>query len=131
VRALHDAGIEHADLNLRNILLVEERVFGRAPGASAAESAAAEFRALVIDLDRARARAGPLDERRRRANLLRLYRSAAKLSALDGWRLSRADALRFGRAYFGEDRVALRRAARAVAAYAPWLRARRLLWGSP
>ncbi|MGH7212086.1 MAG: lipopolysaccharide kinase InaA family protein, partial [Acetobacteraceae bacterium] len=38
VRALHDAGIEHADLNLKNILI-------------AADAGGAQVRALVIDLD--------------------------------------------------------------------------------
>jgi 3-deoxy-D-manno-octulosonic acid kinase len=115
VRALHEAGIEHADLNLRNLLAVEPKE-GGAPAV------------LVIDLDRARRRGAPLPERARLANLLRLYRSARKLSEKERWPLSRRDLLGFGRAYFERDRAALRRAAAAIARYEPWIAVRRLFW---
>jgi 3-deoxy-D-manno-octulosonic acid kinase len=123
VRALHDAGIEHADLNLKNVLVVG--------------SADTAPRALVIDLDRARERAGPLDPGRRIENLLRLWRSALKIGRRAGPEPGRGaggpprprEALRFARAYFGRDREELRRAARAFRAYAPRLAAHRALWG--
>jgi 3-deoxy-D-manno-octulosonic acid kinase len=63
-RALHDAGIDHVDLNLGNLLV--------RPGASGPEG-------FVIDLDRARLRAGPLPDKARQSALRRLERSHAKL----------------------------------------------------
>ena len=63
VRTLHDAGIDHRDLNLANLL---------------AASGPAGPSVHVIDFDAARTRA-PLTSRRRLAALHRLYRSAVKL----------------------------------------------------
>jgi 3-deoxy-D-manno-octulosonic acid kinase len=60
VRLLHDRGVVHPDLHLRNILLT-----GRPP------------RALVVDLDKARVRM-QVDERARRRMLDRFWRSARK-----------------------------------------------------
>jgi 3-deoxy-D-manno-octulosonic acid kinase len=64
VRAMHDAGLEHRDLNLGNLLL------RRADGAA---------QAFVIDLDGARLHAGPLPFRLRQRALRRLVRSHAKI----------------------------------------------------
>jgi hypothetical protein len=64
VRRMHDAGVEHRDLNLGNLLL-------RAGAGGAPE-------AHVVDLDRARLLDGPLGVRRRRAALLRMERSYLK-----------------------------------------------------
>lgn len=114
VRALHEAGIEHADLNLKNLLLVEAE--GLAP------------RALVIDLDRAREQAAPLASPRRTENLLRLYRSARKLARARGEAVSTGDVLRFARAYVGEDDGALREFAGAFARYGLRLFAHRVFW---
>lgn len=61
VRRLHDAGVDHVDLNLKNILL------------------APDGEALVIDLDRCRLGQGPASDAVREANLLRLLRSWTKL----------------------------------------------------
>lgn len=72
IRALHDAGGVHADLNAFNILLRRE----------------GEGRAFVIDLDRARVLAGPVPARRARENLQRLRRSFLKIGldqALAEW----------------------------------------------
>lgn len=63
IRAMHDAGIEHRDLNLGNVLVVR--------GSPAS-------RGFVVDLDRARAHRPPLGSRRRRAGLRRLERSYRK-----------------------------------------------------
>lgn len=106
VRALHDAGIEHADLNLRNILI------------------GPDGRAIVIDLDRARARGGPLGPRARLRNLFRLYRSGVKVLG----RVPPRAAVRFGRAYFRKDRAALRQAARALDGYRARIAVRSVLW---
>jgi 3-deoxy-D-manno-octulosonic acid kinase len=60
VGRLHAAGVEHADLNLHNILVPRGDVSGAA---------------LVIDLDKARLRGAPLDDAYRRRNVQRLRRS--------------------------------------------------------
>lgn len=62
VRALHDAGFVHADLNLANLVV---------------EDSAAGLRAHVVDLDRGRF-ASPLTDRDRARNLSRLLRSHEK-----------------------------------------------------
>lgn len=62
IRRFHDAGGQHADLHLKNLLLREDG--GR-------------FEAWVIDLDRARCGAPPGAARRAR-ELMRLYRSLLK-----------------------------------------------------
>ena len=69
VRAMHDAGIEHRDLNLGNLLLRS--------GPSGPE-------AFVIDLDRARVLPRALSRRARQAALRRLERSHVKLFGVPG-----------------------------------------------
>ncbi len=64
VRHLHDAGVEHRDLNLGNLLL--------GPGGDG------EPEAWVVDLDRAKLHPGPLPARKRRAALRRMERSYLK-----------------------------------------------------
>jgi 3-deoxy-D-manno-octulosonic acid kinase len=88
VRRLHDAGVEHRDLQLRNVLVAE-------PPAK---------KIVVVDLDGARFRAGiPLGPRRRAKNLGRLVRSAVKLGLWEARRGRRELAALFG-AYSGTDR---------------------------
>jgi hypothetical protein len=70
VRALHDRGVNHPDLNLGNILLRS-----RAGGAP---------EAFVIDFDRATFAAEPLPFGARQAALRRLERSCAKLTGNPG-----------------------------------------------
>jgi hypothetical protein len=70
VRAAHDVGLEHRDLNLGNLML-------REPGEDSVE-------VFLIDLDRARLHPGPLDFHRRRAALRRLERSYVKCFGADG-----------------------------------------------
>lgn len=86
VRRMHDAGLWHADLNLKNILVAAE-------GAGTA--------AYVIDLDRATLRQGPLGPADRAGNLRRLARSYAKA----GGDLSAATGRRFLAAYCGRDKA--------------------------
>ena len=72
VRALHQAGGRHADLNAHNLLVPEER----------------DGAVKVIDLDRARVSPGPVVGAAAAANLRRLLRSLRKLGlddALDRW----------------------------------------------
>jgi tRNA A-37 threonylcarbamoyl transferase component Bud32 len=80
MRRLHDAGIYHADLTMKNILLSGEDVF-------------------IIDLDKATMTASP-DERLAVRNLARLNRSVVKLFGGKG-NVTRTDKLRFLRRYLG------------------------------
>jgi 3-deoxy-D-manno-octulosonic acid kinase len=64
LRQLHDAGLDHPDLNLGNVLWIP-RSYGP--------------RLAFVDLDRARLHVGPLGLAGRRRCLRRLRRSAAKL----------------------------------------------------
>jgi hypothetical protein len=75
VRILHDRGVDHPDLNLKNILLASP---GSIRGADVSDGGDAELRALVLDLDRARLYDGPVGARARRRMLDRLWRSARK-----------------------------------------------------
>lgn len=71
IRRLHDAGVDHPDLQLRNLLICPS------------PSGPAE-RILVIDLDRSRFHGRtPPSARTRAANLARLVRSAVKEGLLD------------------------------------------------
>ena len=106
VRALHEAGIRHADLNLKNLLVV--------PGS--------EARAFVVDLERSTL-PRPLLPRHRVENLARLLRSTEKLALL-GPVVTRRDLVRFLAAYEpGARRELFAAVARHHAARAPWHRA--------
>ena len=83
LRRLHDAGFEHPDLHLKNVLLAPEGAL------------------YVLDLDRVR-RLPSLSRERRLAGLFRFDRYAEKQAAR-GRPVSRADRLRVLRAYAGED----------------------------
>jgi 3-deoxy-D-manno-octulosonic acid kinase len=69
VRLLHDRGVVHPDLNLKNVLL--------AAGVDGT-GGDGEPRALVLDLDRATLGDGAVPDRARRAMLDRFWRSARK-----------------------------------------------------
>ncbi len=100
VRRMHDAGIVHADLHLKN-LLAGEGPDGKPGGA-----------AWVIDLDLARREEGPLPIDPRVSNLARLYRSVEKHRRRGLW-IGDAEVEAFCEDYFGEDksgRVAAHRA---------------------
>lgn len=105
LRGLHDAGICHADLNLGNIIVGDA------------------FRIGFVDLDTSRMveRIG-FPERVR--NLIRLYRSALKMDLVP----SVPERARFLRAYFEQDREALRGAWIAFRRATPRLLLHRLLW---
>lgn len=71
---MHEAGVAHPDVNLRNLLVVEREVSPEV---------------WLLDFDRARVHAGPVPRARRAADLRRLARSARKLRAPisnEGWR---------------------------------------------
>jgi 3-deoxy-D-manno-octulosonic acid kinase len=106
VRLLHEAGVDHVDLNVKNILL---RPSGEA---------------LVIDLDKCRLGPGPAPWSVRRANLLRLLRSWVKLGCGEPQSVDPRDPLALARGYAGGDRALLRRLASLRASFP----LRRLLW---
>ncbi len=83
MRALHDAGFDHPDLHMKNLLVTPDH------------------RVLVLDLDRTRRR-DRLSRRRRIAALFRFDRHAAK-QVRAGSPVSRSDRLRVLRAYAGGD----------------------------
>lgn len=90
LQGMHRAGLYHADLNLKNILVqITER------GVSS----------YVIDLDRARV-IKPLGSRMRIRNLVRLYRSLDKQGYLND-PVGMRDIVAFVRAYCGEDQELL------------------------
>lgn len=88
LRSAFAAGVEHADLNLRNILLT---------GAVEAP------RALLIDLDRATVHAQPVSDVMREAMLARLHRSRVKLENLAGARSGTAELAAFDEGLRGAD----------------------------
>lgn len=87
IRAMHDAGLLHADLNLKNVLV------------RSGEMGCAE--AFVIDFDKARLAPHPSIQRRFR-NLRRLWRSAEKARAA-GFAITLSDMARFLVEYAGAD----------------------------
>jgi hypothetical protein len=91
VRAMHDAGFLHADLNLANLVLE------RTPGG---------FRAHIVDLDRGRFE-NALTAVQRRSNIGRLFRSWEKWRP-DGAPPGPRDVLAFLRAYCDGDKPAMR-----------------------
>jgi len=92
VRRMHDAGLLHADLNLKNVLL-------RGTGQ--------DLECFVIDLDKARILPGPVGHRGRMKNLLRLHRSLEKLGFAGGT-VTLRDVIRFARVYSRGDRTLMR-----------------------
>lgn len=90
VRRLHDAGVSHADLHPKNLLIA-----GRTG------------EILVLDLDRARAFDGLLPDEERLANLVRLGRAVEK-HRLRGMRVGRRAALRFLTGYAADPVAAAR-----------------------
>jgi len=112
VRRMHDAGVEHRDLNLGNLLLTEE-----GPGGP---------RAYVIDLDRARLHPGSLGFAARQAALRRLERSYVKLCAAGRASDRIRDSLYS--LYAADDRVLAGRLARGRSIGRGWIRLHRLGW---
>ncbi len=121
VRRMHDAHIDHPDLNLGNVLTraaAEPPSSGSRTGPPAGPRAgprAAPCEAFIVDWDRARMRLSPRWNPNR--NLLRLWRSALKLarSRPDVRTADPAPLQAFLRGYFGRNRAglhALRRYAR-------------------
>ena len=91
VRAMHDAGFLHADLNLANLVL---------------ERTAGGSRAHIVDLDRGTFE-GSLTASQKRSNLDRLLRSWEKWRP-GGTPPGPRDAVAFLQAYCGGDRAAMR-----------------------
>jgi 3-deoxy-D-manno-octulosonic acid kinase len=89
LRAAFDAGIHHADLNLRNILIARD------------ETGAGDPTALLIDLDRATVVEGAASGRARARMLNRLHRSRRKIEAEMGRSAGAAELAAFEAALSG------------------------------
>jgi 3-deoxy-D-manno-octulosonic acid kinase len=76
IEQVHDAGVGHPDLNLRNLLVRERRNDEQDGGGE--EHGPVVY---VLDFDRAKLYRGPAPRRRRARDLRRLARSARKLRA--------------------------------------------------
>ena len=90
LRRLHGFGLIHADLQPRNLLVLEEDL--------AREDLAEPLPIWVIDLDRS-AFVGDLTEPERRGNLRRLFRAIDRRDKRGGRYLRQTDFTRFFRAY--------------------------------
>jgi tRNA A-37 threonylcarbamoyl transferase component Bud32 len=112
VRAMHDAGFVHADLNLSNLVLEE------APGG---------LRAHVVDLDRGRF-VSRLTRQARLRNLSRLLRSHEKWVA-ERSPLHRRDGIAFLERYCRGDRAMARDLLDRLGRFRSRLWLRRLAWG--
>ena len=89
VRLMHDVGVYHADLHVKNIMVPR----------------GGDTQAILVDLDKSVDHGEALPWDRRFANLIRLDRSVEKLNRA-GAGVSRADRLRFLRAYLkGKDEL--------------------------
>jgi len=84
IRKMHDVGIWHADLNLKNIIIQLDHQNG--------------LKGYIIDFDKSRMNP-KLSENERVQNLLRLNRSAEKFKR-KGMPITRTDTLRFLSAYY-------------------------------
>lgn len=87
LQTMHRAGLYHADLNLKNVVV---------------QVTEGSVRSYVIDLDRARVMQ-PLSSAHRIRNLVRLHRSLDKQGYLGGV-VGTRDLVEFVRTYCGEDR---------------------------
>ena len=103
VRKAHDAGLLHADLNLKNVMVRGDE-------------------AWVIDLDKSRLRPGPLEPAERASNLLRLGRSYLKKGG------SGSLPRRFLAAYSGRDRGMRKALSRCLRTYPLSFHLHRLGW---
>jgi tRNA A-37 threonylcarbamoyl transferase component Bud32 len=83
IRQLHDAGLDHVDLHVGNLLCGSDQVW-------------------IIDFDKSKLTEGPLPDAKRLANLRRLLRSVLKWPESRAG-ITRADRLRFLRTYMSDD----------------------------
>ena len=116
IRKMHDAGLYHTDLHLKNILI--QSTSGNTPpspipsikrgerGVLRGEKGVCEFRAYIIDMDKAKTM-DVVSTKLRMQNLRRLDRSVEKLKAnaklKNATIPSKTDKLRFFKAYTGCD----------------------------
>ena len=107
LRRFHDAGFFHADLQLKNLMVVDGQV-------------------NLIDFDRSY-RKQSLSQKERMDNLLRLNRSADKWK-LKGLPITRTDRWRFFLAYEGKDEETRKSLRKAMRHYSMRLAIHRIFW---
>jgi len=112
VRRMHDAGIEHRDLNVGNLLI---RAGERVP------------EVFVVDLDRVVLHDGPVSFRRRQSALRRLERSWVKTFG-DAGPAGAPDAASWYSWYAGDDEEVARRLRAGRTAGRAWLAFHRMGW---
>jgi 3-deoxy-D-manno-octulosonic acid kinase len=107
LRRFHDAGFFHADLQLKNIMVVDTQT-------------------KLIDFDRSY-RKQSLSQKERMNNLLRLNRSADKWKS-KGLPVTRTDRWRFFLAYAGKDEEIRKALGKALRSYSMRLLLHRIFW---
>ena len=110
IRAMHDRGLYHGDLNLKNILIDAQ-----------------QQTIYIIDWDKSRAQEN-LSPSRRSSNMVRCCRSMTKLSR-QGLELTERDQLYFLRAYWGTDAGIRKRLRKDFMRMRLFLGLRKLRWG--
>ena len=110
IRAMHDRGFYHGDLNLKNILIDAEH----------------QNTVYIIDWDKSRAQEN-ISLAQRSSNMVRCCRSMIKLSR-QGLALTERDQLFFLASYWGEDKNIKKRLRRDFARMRLFLRLRKLRW---
>jgi tRNA A-37 threonylcarbamoyl transferase component Bud32 len=112
VRTMHDRGIYHADLHLKNVLVQE--------------TSEGDFAVYLIDFDKSEIR-DVITPAERIKNLMRLNRSAEKLKK-KGLPITFSDQWRFLREYFHDERQAIEGVKKDVKRYLIWQEFHRLGW---
>ena len=112
VRTMHDRGIYHADLHLKNVLVQE--------------TSERDFAVYLMDFDKSEIR-DVITPAERIKNLMRLNRSAEKLKK-KGLPITFSDQWRFLREYFHDERQAIEGVKKDVKRYLIWQEFHRLGW---
>jgi tRNA A-37 threonylcarbamoyl transferase component Bud32 len=112
VRKMHDQGIYHADLHLKNVLIQEK--------------SEGDFTVYLIDFDKSEI-LDSITLRDRIKNLMRFNRSVEKLKR-KGLPITFSDQWRFLREYFHDDRQIIKGVKRDVRRYLIWQKFHRLGW---
>jgi len=101
IRKMHDQGIYHADLHLKNVLVQE--------------GSKGDFQVYLIDFDKSEIR-DSISYKKRIKNLMRFNRSAEKLKE-KGLPITFSDQWRFLREYFQDEQQVIQRAKKQIKRY--------------
>jgi len=112
VRKMHDQGIYHADLHLKNVLIQEK--------------SEGDFTVYLIDFDKSEIR-DKIALKDRIKNLMRFNRSAEKLKG-KGLPITFSDRWRFLKEYFHDDRESIEEVRKDMKRYLFWQKFHRWAW---